>query len=842
MKNLIKKHITIVHIIIIVLIALLEVVLMTWDSKVLGYGGDWFLQSLSFYEYFRDLFYETGDVFPNLALHIGGGQNIYYLAYYGLFSPYLLLFYCLPFIKAGDFLMLTNFLNIIISTILLYIFLRKNNYSKNISLLGALFFLTSTGIVFFNYIFVMFVQYIPFLMLGLLGTKEFLDFNKSTLLIISVILIIITSYFFSIPCISCLCLYALYYYMKINTNLKFKMIVRDGIRYIGKIVLSIIISSFFLLPIIYVVLTGRTVSVSEFDFSNLLLGINIRYLMYDANGLGLSFIVWFAIVYNILCVKKEIRFLTIMLFIILGIPLCVLLLNGFLYESGKVFIPFIPLFIILILEMFNSIKNDSNKKVFLIFLCSVVLSVIIIEFDSLLRRCVCCVDIIVTFIILMLYKKSRKNIYVFVLVCFVLGLSICFVYKKISLMSVEKYAELYENIKIDWNEYINNGTLSIYRTEFDSNDISVNYSDASSVYRTTIYSSTYNKLYKDVFYITFNNNFPGANKLKTFSQKNLFFEKFMGVRYLVTNSDVPYGYVKIADFDNMSLYENDNVYGIGVASSNVLNYNEYEKMSFIEKLLVYQNNIIVNDESKNSDLELEYQKVDLNFFRIKTSESVTVKHNKGSYIIDSSFNGKLTLELKEPLKNKLLIIRFDVDNKLTCENDKFKLIMSINGVKNALTCDWDTYYNDNKTFDYVISSNNDIKELNIEFYRGIYDISNIEVYAVDNTFFDKNNTTSLNVDFDKTNGDVIEGNIYVNEEGYFMFTIPYDNGYKAYVDGELVEIEKVSDGFIGFKISEGEHKIKLTFEAPLAKIGKIISFVGVIILIILKICERKQKR
>ena len=52
-----------------------------------------------------------------------------------------------------------------------------------------------------------------------------------------------------------------------------------------------------------------------------------------------------------------------------------------------------------------------------------------------------------------------------------------------------------------------------------------------------------------------------------------------------------------------------------------------------------------------------------------------------------------------------------------------------------------------------------------------------------------------------------------------------------YVDDEEVEIEQVSGGFIGFKIAEGNHNIHLTFKAPYARMGRIISLVGIFILI-----------
>lgn len=840
MKGIIK-NISVKHIMIIFLTTILSVLFLVRNGHILGFGGDWFLQSVSFYEYFRDLLYETGDFFPNLAPHIGGGQNIYYIAYYGLFSPYLLLFYCLPFVRAGDFLMVTGVINIIVSSILLYVFLQKNNFSKNLSLLGALLFSVSTGMMFFNYTFIMFVQYMPFFMLGLIATKKYLDTNKSMLLIVSVFLLILTSFYFSIPAIVCLCLYALYYYMKINKKLIFKQIIIDGLKYVFRIIISIILSSFLLFPIAYVVLSGRTSPASGFELSDLFFGIDIEYLMYDSNGLGLSAIVIIAIIYNILFLKKENKYLGIVLLLVLGIPFVNIILNGFLYESGKILLAFLPFCIILILEMINSLRKASYMKILLAFFISILFIVCFMNFELDFYKNVLFIDLVLTLIILLFYKRKNTSKCLFVFAALIFVISVCFVDNEASFMTQYKYNKLYEDMNIDMSKYINNGTSSIYRTEFDTSDFSMNYSDAKFIYRTAIYSSTYNKKYRDILDNTLNNNIKSANMLITRTQENLFINKFMGVRYLFSRYDAPYGYQLINEYDRMNLYENKNVNAIGFFSSNLLNSDEYSKLSYIDKLLAYYNNIIVKDDSKNRDLEYKYQRVEIDSFEIKEQDGVSIVEKDGMYVIESEPYGKLIFDVNKKNRDKVLVIRFIVDDKYACDMDVFYQSISINGIQNMITCDSWAYYNNNTSFDYVVSSNDNLEELNISFYQGVYKISNIEIYAIEKSFFDNNNTIPIEIDFDKTKGDVIEGNINVLEDGYFVFTLPYDKGYTAYVDDKEVDIEQVSNGFIGFKINRGNHKIRLTFEAPFTKVGMIFTFIGFIVLVLLNNYEHKKK-
>ena len=72
-----------------------------------------------------------------------------------------------------------------------------------------------------------------------------------------------------------------------------------------------------------------------------------------------------------------------------------------------------------------------------------------------------------------------------------------------------------------------------------------------------------------------------------------------------------------------------------------------------------------------------------------------------------------------------------------------------------------------------------------------------------------------------------------------LYTIPYDSGWSATVNGKEVEIEQVDNGFMAIKINKGENNIEFKYFPPGLKIGIIISSVSVIIFIIYGIFQRK---
>ena len=181
--------------------------LLTKNNSLFASNIDFKYQHYLIPEYFRTLFFSTHDPFPDFAFNLGSGQNIYYLSYYGLYNPYILISYLFPHVKMITYLITANCLIIIISTIIFYYFLRKHHHSEKISFITTFLFLTSGPLIFHAKRHIMFINYFPFLISGLFAIDQFIDKNKSFLLILSTILIILSSYYFSIPSLIVLYLY-----------------------------------------------------------------------------------------------------------------------------------------------------------------------------------------------------------------------------------------------------------------------------------------------------------------------------------------------------------------------------------------------------------------------------------------------------------------------------------------------------------------------------------------------------------------------------------------------------------------------------------------------------------
>ena len=85
----------------------------------------------------------------------------------------------------------------------------------------------------------------------------------------------------------------------------------------------------------------------------------------------------------------------------------------------------------------------------------------------------------------------------------------------------------------------------------------------------------------------------------------------------------------------------------------------------------------------------------------------------------------------------------------------------------------------------------------------------------------------------------ISGTLYSDGDGPVFTTIPYDSNWKVYVDGEQVETYKMIDTMLGFDVTDGKHTIELEYVHTPFVIGTIISIIGIDILILLWILEKK---
>lgn len=90
--------------------------------------------------------------------------------------------------------------------------------------------------------------------------------------------------------------------------------------------------------------------------------------------------------------------------------------------------------------------------------------------------------------------------------------------------------------------------------------------------------------------------------------------------------------------------------------------------------------------------------------------------------------------------------------------------------------------------------------------------------------------------------DTLTGTVNCSRDEVLCINIPYSTGFKAYVDGSRAELIKVNYKNAGLFLKKGEHEIKLTYETPYLNVGKLLTLLGIMILIGYEAYTRFYKR
>lgn len=91
------------------------------------------------------------------------------------------------------------------------------------------------------------------------------------------------------------------------------------------------------------------------------------------------------------------------------------------------------------------------------------------------------------------------------------------------------------------------------------------------------------------------------------------------------------------------------------------------------------------------------------------------------------------------------------------------------------------------------------------------------------------------------NATSIKGNINVTKPDNLFFSIPYDPGWSAEIDGESVPVNKLG-GFIGVNVEQGQHVVELHYKPKGFNLGLILSIFGLVTLGLLSFHDLRKKK
>lgn len=793
------------------------------EGLIFGFGSDWLSQHLPIAESLRQAMLESGRLLP-LYIDLGGGSSTYDFAYYGLLRPDVLLGCLLPSIGMEYILGVYAVFELLFGANLVYVWLqgncRQNAAGQRVAFAGSVLYLAA-GCFLHAHFQLMFANYLPFLVLALIGIDRFIENRRGILLCVGLTLVYFHSFYYAPSCLCVACIYYLHRVRQAGAGQRGTLAEESPKRatteaasrhgdlkthgsFLLWILLSVGLAAILLLPTGLDILSTSKDAGSFAGSRMLFINPKLDALLYSPYGMGLTLIG----LYAVLCAleKRGLRLPAAAVLAASLFPMIPFVLNGFLYARGKILIPFLLLVCLIFVRVCEEYFTGKDvPKVWAGILCLI---------PSLLLSDKYGVWKYVDWAVLMLWilgvrqgqrlRRSQRE------------KNRCTQRLTAGLLLIPCVFSFYLNTQ---SGYISQGEIQTgaVRETFDEAsaqmDESGNYrfeilADAFNLCnflpgvpakRSSMYSSMTQEDYAEFFYDGAKNAIPIQNRVALIPGQNEIFNYKMGVRYILADRySLPNGYQKISESGDYVIAENPRVLPICYGTDKLVSFEE----------------ILQRAERADKATEAEIQ-------------------------------GKLRLssrEVRVPLdfRGKIAILSFDV-TPLSSR----AVVIDINGVRNKLSGSGAPYPNHNKHFSYVLSGGTD----------GFLIQKNANEYQIENltlSFLDEKELYNSGGEVwepqmhasDAGKGQIFSGTINMKKDGYFATSYPYRKGYEIQVDGEAVsasEVLKIDNTFLGFRLEEGKHEIEIRFVPPGYRAGLAISAMSLLILIALSVW-RKAKR
>lgn len=235
----------------------------------------------------------------------------------------------------------------------------------------------------------------------------------------------------------------------------------------------------------------------------------------------------------------------------------------------------------------------------------------------------------------------------------------------------------------------------------------------------------------------------------------------------------------------------------------------------------------------STNLNMQYDLMGLMTYDSTYSPSI-IDMNK---IIDISSYLPWSFEIKDENIIDFLCVKYAVvTDESQLPNDNYSYVGEFNWLK---VYENNNYYNFVKNYSEIITyeqikDTQDSTVIDESIICSIDDYEKLKKYIVEDT--------TIGAQDVKFSANQLNFNFYSSEESLITIPIPYDNGWKILVNGQVVEKYNVNGGVMGIIVNQGENKIEMYFIPEGFKAGVILSIIGVFSFGILVLKYRKSQK
>lgn len=826
-RNLMLQNVVFTGILVAVFFLLIGLILP--EGCFYGSTIDWYDQHVTLAETIRRTCIEEKTLAP-AWMTLGGGSNGFQFAYYGYFRPDIILGCLLPRVSMTLLIPVYALCSYLTAVLLMRYWLRLEGLSPFCAFFGSMLFLLA-NCFFQTHRQIMFVNYLPFLLLALIFLKK----RRFALMSVSLTLIYLHSFYYAIACLAVIGWFAIGMLRKeADWAGKRKLLVQG----VTSVVLSIGMAMILLLPTFIAILEHKHSGEKATTLTDLVLP-NVQNLLYSPYGMGLTVICLYLLLLGLMI--REYRWQSALLLLGSLFGMAPYILNATLYARGKILVPFVPVVLLYCMKIFQKIRSGQVRWKFWMFL--VFAGVIVFQWGQAWFWWVL-LDTGILFAAALVDTKLRKKQegngssetgretgivrYLFLFIMpFLIYVRLAGGESWQGIPTVEAQEQNFTEEELQaicGNKLYRCNKLTDAKKECNALQF---YGQQT----TTMYSSVTNSAYQKFYYDLTKMPIQINNRTALLEERNPLFAQLMAERYvLTTENKIPYGYKIVAQQGKNVIAENPNVLPIAYTTSDCMSQTQFETLSDTQKMTALSRYTVVEDKTEPvsvSDME-QISLLALDSDEVECSNNVKVHalENGNGYRIKVTDKGTIRIPLDSAMQNGTLYFRFQVNNRT-----EKPVVISANGRKNKMSGLDAPYPNENNCFSYMLKERGNDKYIMLRLSEGSYDITDVACYVFPGQLLTEKQVEAAELvseDQWETNS-VLKCSVTASEDEYFVTSIPMQNGLKLYVDGKETKIETVNTAFVGAKITAGSHTVDLRFDPPGQKYGNMASLLSVVL-------------
>lgn len=811
---------------------------------------DLFHQYVHFYSYLYDSIKGNSSLLYNWNAGLGTnfiGDVAYYTA-----SPFLLIILLFKKIYLAEAVAVLVLLKIGLSGLTMSILVRRKFLSLNaleVIIFSTFYALMSYTMVFYHNL--MWLDGLIWLPLLVLSTDILIEKKRISLFIVFLTILFISNFYISFIVGVFIFLYFVSGVLKNSEKLTGQEQIALGGKFLLGVGIAAGISSILLLPTVYQLLGAESSGPIEVasEANGFYLLFKLFSGAYDSvmNGTPNIYIGTFVLILvpiffisRKISIVDKIRWgsLLIILLISMQLPLLDIIWHGFVNPNSFYYrYSFIFSFILLYMSLmaYQNIKEMKVRTLF--FLYTLTISMILLDLFYSNKAGMNYTFNIIMISIFCLYlllsiKKYHKRVILYSLLILYTLIELTYnsgaIYFKLAddvggiprerYTAYDKYKQALENV-METDESI------YYRAD---TDIDLTFNDSITVGHSSIshfssmvdaqLSSTLHSLGLSTRKATYNEN-----------GSTLFTDSLFGIKYRISSEEVSkVGYNKLSSYQDLLIYENKLALPVGlVVNQKISEIDPLDSVSPFE----LQNQIIHTLSNIQEDIFDQITPVNVQVL------NATIQHE------NEDSERKHLVRINEHLPMKIKYEFFIEDKKelytlLTTSIIEDSKVL----VNNRLITEYPT--RDHKGIVDIGEFNNEHITVELEMDTSEVDIHTETFYTLNVKQFPQSirNIDRESFQIKRVEGTQMVGTATVDQEDELLFlSIPWDQGWTVTVNNTNVKPEKVLSAFIGIPLSQGEHEIVLDFVPKGFMIGRIITIVSLLLLIVVVWYERARK-